>query len=173
PSFIKTKGKKRGIFILGSGTETDYLDFIYRDDVNLENIDIFIKTILMDFSVNQFHFNLISDKSILSEYLETNDNAEEYIMNECASIKLSGTYESYWLSLKKNVRQNLRTAENRLKKDSLQYKFEMLDGQKLDFHTATRLQKLYESRRLIKNSNQRSFKKIIIKLYRKILNKRF
>lgn len=76
---------------------------------------------------------------------------------ECVKIEIKDTYEQYYNSLSKSVRQNFRTANNRLLKSSKQFSFKRLKGKDISGNILHQILYLYLRRR-------RSYKKNIPRL---------
>lgn len=149
--FFKNSGRTKGLFILGSGGETDYHDLIYfRESVTVEQIHVLINQTLDKTEQKIFIASQISLGSPLSEWAKAYGVTETQT-NDCASIAISGTFEEYWNSLSKSVRQNIRTAKNRMVKDEHSFNFRIYEKQALSPEFAYKLQTIYESRRIVKN----------------------
>lgn len=152
--FLKLTGRRRGFFILGSGGETDYHDFIYfNDSVSIDDIQFLIENIYQKYSLPIFTFLQIRDNSPLSLWAK-DKGINPYHRNECAQVKLTGSYEEYLKSLKKSVRQNIRTANNRIQKDSRVVDFVVYEEKSIPIELKKELLNLYETRRTIKNKRE-------------------
>ncbi len=152
--FVKTTGRSKGVFFIGSGGETDYHDLVYfSENVESEDIQFLIDSIAKKFSVTSFSFLQIRKESPLSKWAELN-GIEPYKDNECASITLSGSYDEYFKSLSKSVRQNIRTANNRVKKDEHSTAFAIYEEQVIPTGLKLELLTLYEKRRIIKTKKE-------------------
>lgn len=71
----------------------------------------------------------VNQKGFLNQYLEerpelTNKKEKE----ACVSIKLPHSFEEHFTSLSPSVRQNIRTAYNRMKRDHKMYDIQIYDG---------------------------------------------
>lgn len=150
--FIKRSGRHRGVFLLGSGGETDYYDLIYFcNEVKTEHINELLKGIEQRYPESPFTFMQVPEGSPLAMWAKEN-GYEPYFTNECAEISFSGTYEDYFSSLSKSVRQNIRTAKNRLAKDNSEASIQIYNGQAISNADIKELLLLYESRRKTKNN---------------------
>ena len=170
--FIKTSGRKKGVFFLGSGGETDYFDLIYLNEVIEENdIQSFLQAIYRNY--REIHIFQIRDSSPLSKW--ANNNVSLIRKNECACISFVGTYEEYFKSLKNSVRQNIRTANNRLVKDEHKKSIKIYDRKNIPEDLIIELSELYEKRRVKKNTkeNYRGIKHWILENVRTYRKKKF
>lgn len=149
--FVKRSGKRRGIFLLGSGGETDYYDLVYFSTQASEDyIDFFLNQVAEKSKCQDFTFMQIPNESLLSKWAKRL-SIEPYYVNECAWVNLQGTFEEYLASLSKSVRQNIRTANNRLTKDKHIATLDIYDETDLPSDKITEIINLYESRRKAKN----------------------
>jgi hypothetical protein len=166
--FYKNRGRRKGLFLLGTGTDTDYNDLIFfSNNTTLELIDKLICSTLDKTKQDTFIISQIPQNSMLIKWAEW-VNAKHEKSNPCAQIFLKNNYDEYLKSLSKSTRQNLRTASNRLKSDNKKYSISWFNNP-LKTEEAIELQSLYEKRRVIKNSNK-SFQSILkekVRLYQK------
>ena len=56
------------------------------------------------------------------------ENSEKLSCSECVCINLGSDYDTYYQSLSKHARQNIRTAYNRLNRDEKTYTFHVVQG---------------------------------------------
>lgn len=149
--FVKKKGNRKGIFLLGSGGETDYYDLIYfSSEASEEHIDILLGQVAQKNNCSDFTFMQIPAESLLSNWAKLRC-IDPYYVNECAWVRLQDDFEKYWASLSKNVRQNIRTANNRLTKDEHITSLDIYDEAEITFDKIEAILDLYESRRKRKN----------------------
>lgn len=150
--FIKRSGKHRGVFLLGCGGETDYYDLIYfAKNASEEHIDYLLREIVRKTKCSNFTLTQIPDESLLSKWSKKN-KVEPYFINECAWINVQGGYENHLASLSKSVRQNLRTANNRLHTDKHEATLNIFDELVVPAQVIAEVLSLYESRRKTKNN---------------------
>ena len=65
----------------------------------------------------------------------------------CVTIEFGDDYEAYLKSLSSSVRQNLRTADNRMRRDGHEWKLRVfLPGEKIDDESFKQIMKLYLAR---------------------------
>lgn len=124
PIFIK----KKTATIAGTDEFFDYVDLFYRMDIKKEELKKAF-FILIDFlkkhGISSIRWNYIPEDSISREFLQSLKVEYKQIDNTNISFM---RYEDYLSSLSKSTKQNLRTAENRLKRDDR--KFELLSNLK-------------------------------------------
>lgn len=117
-------GKRKGIYILGTGSYSDYLNFIY-DDFAYEAFEGLIAFIKNEFNGLQIHMTYLREDTMMSKYLKSTGK-EKLKQTTSVYVSLEKNGEEYYNSLSKNVRQNLRTAKNRMKKDGIRYEIKIL-----------------------------------------------
>lgn len=136
---------KKGAYIAGRRGWSDYLNFIYANCSN----DVF--KVLFDYIHNELHLNFccleqIKENTKLYAYLKQNMTFDKDSSITCVSLMIPDTIDSYKLKLSKNSKQNIRTAHNRLNKDSKFITFSFNDCPNLKICTSMR-----EERVMIKN----------------------
>ena len=160
--YIRKQKKKRTIIFGHLLGPSDYYDFIYTSGTVLQNNDAFLQKILEDQQASGFRINHLKNGSPLYE-AGSNKNRARLDPIKCVSIWLPEEYGSYLNLLSKNSKQNLRTAQNRLKRDNLTAEFILhskKDKDKIDFG---KLKALYYARN--KNKLKASWKsRVYVKL---------
>lgn len=141
---------------------SDYYDFIYPDHFNADLFPGIIQQIAADFKVKEIQFNHLNPESKLLAPLEK-DNDYKMSKLECVAVHLKGDYESYLQTLSKSVRQNLRTARNRVTKKELNFDYQLLDKSNIDQIDFEVLKKMYSERNQHKNEESTYWKTKIIK----------
>ena len=124
-------GRKKGIYILGIGSYSDYLNLIY--DCYEEDVFILLRTALdADFNKIPLYINNLREDTKIQ--IELQDRFESYDKIVSVYVDIPNNKEDYLSLLSKNTKQNLRTAFNRMEKDGLEYTLEYYSGQidKLD-----------------------------------------
>lgn len=142
---------------------SDYYDFIYPDDFNSDLVPHIIEKIGKDFQAEEIQFNHLNPWSKLLEPLQ-NQNDYRISKLECVAVHLKGDYETYLQTLSKSVRQNLRTARNRVTKKELNFDYRVLgknDIAEIDFQM---LKNLYSQRNQHKNEQNTYWKTRILNL---------
>ncbi len=124
--FIKKIGKKKGIFLLGSGGKSDYLDIIKSDDFSDVDFSSLFSLIKSKMHVSNFHFYNLSSKSNTSELIINNSLTYKEIITEAYELQFS-SYDIYYNSLSKNFKQNIRTSYNKLKSSNKTYRLELIE----------------------------------------------
>lgn len=124
---------------------SDYYDFIYKDDTPSAMITSVVKQIQKDFNATEIRFAHVKNTS--KTVVLFNDSGEfSKTTLDCVEINLPEDYEIYLQSLSKNVKQNLRTAYNRMEKNNVVYKLAISgrdDYNTIDFNL---LKKKYHER---------------------------
>lgn len=116
----KTFGKynKKGFYIFGRGGWSDYLNFIYKD-FDGTTLDFMLSNLRDKFNLHDFYFENIPDTSQIYAYLVPNCKDDKIASQICVGLSVKGIeFESYKKTLSKQSRQNIRTANNRLGRDS-------------------------------------------------------
>lgn len=103
-------------YIMGDLSATGSLDLIYNEEINCEEFGEVITEIKTELGLGcKLYFNKLLPNSLLRKYLEKNYHPK-YVM-PCVNVKLGSEYQDYFQALSKHVRQNYRTAMNRLKRE--------------------------------------------------------
>lgn len=162
----KVKGKK-SILFLGFDTASDYLDFLWKDSINTNDVEFFLNEIMRKTNCNQFYFSGLRTESITYNCLIKLKNFQLFQEEKCVKILINqSTYEDYIKSLRKSVRQNIRTANNRLSKDKKIGILKVYSNTSREL--AKELQQIYEKRREIQNKDRKDLKYRLYKVIRKI-----
>jgi hypothetical protein len=134
--FVNRYGVRKKIqfsHILGP---SDYYDFVYNDnDITDRAVKEILSRIQQDYNATKVSMAMVKESSIIAKVLLQDDTIEK-IKLPCVAIELMDSYEHYLQSLSKSVKQNIRTAYNRLKRDDLEYKLTILnknDSFNIDF----------------------------------------
>lgn len=117
---------KASIHIFGSGTWTDYCNFIYDVFDERYVLSIFDK-IKEVYGVNEMHFSKLKENTAMYAFLTQRYQISKSEPNVCVALDIPASEDEYWSSLSKNSRQNIRTAFNRLSKDGIELFFEGFD----------------------------------------------
>lgn len=118
---------KRGVYFWGKDGYSDYLNFIYSefDEKSLETLFSFIKE---EYRVTHYYLEFLQDSLDVVSYLERYLPRYNKVSFNYAAINLPNTVEIYSSNLSKHVRQNLRTARNRMIKDGLNFESTLIEG---------------------------------------------
>lgn len=156
---------KKGCYLIGRNGWSDYLNLIYNKFYP-EAVDFLIEEIKNDYSINNFIFEQLKENTSLYKYI----NSKYQVLNNkrvtCVELNIPSTVEDYNKLLSKSVRQNIRTAFNRIKSDNLDVSL-MFDD-KPDFEVCRRLR---NSRVVNKNKKEWKTKSLMYKLIKVIYNK--
>lgn len=165
---VKKHGNAKGIMFLGYDTASDYLDFLLSSGVKSEDIIYFIEEILRQTHCKQFYFSGLRTESLTYQALKNSEKFSQTGRESCVEIVFTGdTFEEYWNTMRKSVRQNIRTARNRLRNDGKTGEFILLDHS-ISREKASEIQNLYEQRRAEQNACRTGLKYTIYKIKRKL-----
>lgn len=148
----KTKwfGRNRGVYILGHASYSDYLNVIYEDidDNVFERLLVQLKK---DLGSYIFNFTDLIEGTKFENFIERKgikkqDSTVSVAVNKCESA------EDYNKILSKHVRQNLRTAVNRMNKDGIKYEYKIIWGKIEDCSLLEQLRELHIERMSVKNN---------------------
>lgn len=153
PLYFKKTKKNYFCFILGSGTESDYLDFVYYKDIEQIDFDTLFDLIHKKYGDFSFVFERLKEDSKLFNYLKLKNDTKILSKKSCVELQINCSFESYMNSLAKKTRQNIRTAYNRLNKDELMFSFEFKKLIDIDDNTINSILKIYSERYKVKNRN--------------------
>jgi len=119
---IERRGKR---YIAGDWSPTGHLDFIYGQDIadgDLQEIVTQLKK-----TVGSLRINKLPEDSRLAQLLaRTYQPADKPQI--CVNIPFGEDYEAYFACLSKSVRQNNRTAKNRLAREGKTFRVETFVG---------------------------------------------
>lgn len=150
---------KKGVYIWGRNGWSDYLNLIYKVFVP-DAFDFLCNDLKNHYKVSNFHFERLKETSQLYHYILNNMSILSKKRQVCVKLDLPSSFEEYWNSLSKHSKQNIRTAQNRLKKSNLQIVV-LFDDVNVDKNLCYRLRL---SRVKNKNQNLPMFKRIKIKI---------
>ena len=149
---IKWLGRKRGIYLLGTGSYSDYLNFVYSDG---ECIDTFLTEFVDLFGNFKLFFPFVIEHTALDNALNMRASKKTSVS---VAVDVTCPIEKFEKRLSKKTRQNIRTAKNRMHRDGIDFKLRVLNG-KLDCELANQLCECHLHRALSKNNNNSSVKK--------------
>lgn len=132
------KSPKKTIRLLGHGTNAGYLDYIYEDPKSVNKLHNYVVEKYSDFDID---FIFVSENSPLYGLLNVSDTFNNY------AIHFNG-YETYFNSLSKSTKQNIRTAYNRMKTDEKEYVLSIYTSyEQLGKMCLTEINQLYHKRK--------------------------
>lgn len=139
------------IYDFSSLSPIDYYDIIASTNTTNTFIKEVLQSILSNYSSYRIQFSHINENSLIYKLIGDLNNKKEI----CVKINFTtNDYESYYTSLSKHMRQNLRTAYNRINKDNISYHLKKYDSTtgNPDKNTWQKCQKMYEERCNMKNN---------------------
>lgn len=141
-------GKQKELqFAQGYGS-SDYYDWVYPNSVTVADLEQIIRQIANEYKGVSLIFRHVQASSKLCVALQNIQAPFSELV--CVAIDFEEDYEQHIKSLRKSVRQNLRTANNRVKRDELEMEFKMSEkGDAIDFD---KLKSLYKQRNAHKNN---------------------
>lgn len=167
---FKGFGINKGIYFIGTQTHTDYLNFIYKD-FSSDAFNKIIYAASSEFKIKSFYFEQIAQGTQTDLFLTELKKCSKVNTVSCVEISPSESFDDYYKSLSKSVRQNLRTASNRASKNGLDIHFRVFD--RIDKSTSEILFDIYKKRVVSKNtSTDVNLKTRIIAEYYKKYNHR-
>lgn len=107
----------------GQYTGAGNLDLIYRPDFSYEEFSFLMDAIRKRCGKAQWTVDRVSEKSLLLDYWQryTAQFPDVSVTKEtCVEIMMQESYDAWYHSLSKSVRQNLRTSYNRANTDNKQ-----------------------------------------------------
>lgn len=113
--------KKKQVTVAGTDEFFDYTDWFYPKKIEKEKLKVAFYTLmnyLKRHGAVYMKWNYVPEESLSREFLKDFTTTFEQVDN--TEIPFSN-YSDYFLSLSKSTKQNLRTAENRLKRDNKKY----------------------------------------------------
>lgn len=117
---------KRGIYFLARNDWSDYVNFIYSD-FNTKAVDYLFEELKRKYgSFCCCLENLRTDTSLYS-YCKGQKNIISDCIAKCVKLDLPKSAEDYMNMLSRGVKQNIRTAYNRLKKDGKYFEIKFDD----------------------------------------------
>lgn len=152
--FYCNSGKKKKLLLRGQFTSAGHLDFIYSQDFEKSDFDFLIKYIKNFFGSCFIEMDRISERSLTCKYAKQCENTEMKT-SVLVSVVLPETYDQWYLSLSKSVRQNIRTSYNRMKTDNKHFSYSLFYGQPPNKKTRADIIRLF-ARRLCEHSKIRS-----------------
>jgi len=142
-------GNKNKYYIFGDLAGTGYLDFIYKRDCAYEDFDNAFKLLGNELKGSKLFLHKINEKSKLNDYAASNDafrrngRVDEDI---CVKISFDSDYGEYFKALSKSVRQNIRTSRNRLEREGLNYRLDIMIDEVIPSKLKDEMLKVYNQR---------------------------
>ncbi len=111
---------KPQITLLGSVGWSDYCNFIY-DEWRDEWAETLLGQIKAHYGVEAFHFSNLKETTHLYTYIQSHYTVSKDARGICVALPVPQRMEEYRALLTKHAKQNIRTAQNRLERDGVQY----------------------------------------------------
>lgn len=123
----KTKwfGRNKGLYILGNGSWSDYLNVVYSDSFKIEYFKALIDYLKENYKGYTFYITDVREHTKFADYLSSSD-ASPSESEVAVQVEKMESKEEYEKSLSKHTRQNLRTAKNRMDKAEIKYEVKVL-----------------------------------------------
>ncbi len=128
-----------------------YEDFIYADSLETEKLEYCLNVLKNSLGTIRLYFQMPGTK-LYDVLVKVGKQINSEIM---CKIDLPETYDEYYCSLGKNIRQNIRKNTNRLEKDDCQTSFSVYYGNKMPDEEYKEFLSLYEQSWYRKNSRSR------------------
>jgi len=172
----KTKwfGRDKGLYLLGHGSYSDYLNLVYCDISDMI-MDKIIEKICNDYPNLHLIISDVREDVFLCFYLKRKGiiPIKESV---AVSVKMLETVSQYDACISKNTRQNLRTASNRMRKENINYELSVL-GEIHETELLYELRRIHINRMKIKNMKDMdllhkisSYIRISTRIYKEINN---
>lgn len=166
----KTKwfGCQKGLYLMGEGSYSDYMNAIYRS-FRPEVFEALCRKLKKDFHGLPFCLSSVREDSQLSAYLtEKQVQREEETVS--VSVKRRGSPEEYLASLSSKTRSNLRQALKRINRDGINYQVE-IRGRIQDQQLLENMVAIHVKRMLVKNTKDSGWLHIMSSHVRKAYRK--
>lgn len=147
----KTKwfGRKKGLYLLGHASYSDYVNCIYNE-ASSEDFNMLIRYIAKKNANLRFFFDDIIENTAFDNFLkQTSLNKLDNTV--AVYVNLKNNEENFNKMLSKHVKQNLRTAVNRMKRDGIEYRLEIVNKNINDSYILDKLRQVHIGRMLEKN----------------------
>ncbi len=122
-------GNDQKYYIFGDLAGTGYLDFIYKRDCTYEDFDKTFKLLGYELKGSKLLLHKINQKSKLNDYAASNTAFRRNGMVDediCVNISFDSDYDEYFKALSKSVRQNIRTNRNRMEREGLNHRVDII-----------------------------------------------
>lgn len=151
---------RKGGYIIGRFSFSDYLNFIYLT-FDADAFDFLMKDLRRRYGIKKFCFEDFRESTSIYQHIVKSYSIIENKKFPCVTLQLPHTIEEYNKMLSKNSRQNLRTANNRLRKDGKTLIFND-DDQQVDRQECLKLREAKLSVQFSSVSKWRKYKYRII-----------
>lgn len=165
PLLYKRSNKIYELYFRGQLTSAAHLDFIYNpSEYTYEMFKQIMDSVITHFGECRIHFSKIMSDSTTNEYIEKMfGELAVKSTEECVTIHIStnGGYDEWYNRLSKSIRQNIRTAYNRLEKEGVTVSYKLIINQQINTEDYKQMISLYTRRLIQKNYRQKVIEKIL------------
>lgn len=154
--------------MLGDTQGCGLTDFLFKPGLSEEEAYRCIGLFMSKYK-SRFHFNRINEKSLLHSYFATQSEADITSSEwPCVRITFTDDIDMHIKGLSSSVRQNLRTAYNRMKRDGIEYELKIwMPQDSMPPQDRKRISNLYLERLLGKYKSRKAGN-LFYKLYKTI-----
>lgn len=117
---------RKSVFFLGRQGWSDYLNFIYSRFDN-DSWECLAQYIYQKYGVRKWSIENLKENTEVYSYFTKKYPIRHNRIGICVGLSLPNSFDGYYKSLSKSVRQNIRTAFNRQKKEGIQVSFDFDD----------------------------------------------
>ena len=150
PLLVKKRRDGYIVYMRGHFTTADHLDFIHNG-WSYDDMQFLLDYVKKQLGNVTFHFDRIPEHFLTCGYLTRYFANAKIEKNECYAIPIFNHYDEWLGGLSKSVRQNLRTAENRLHRDHVDSSVRFIIGAPVDRAVYREMLSVYADRFLVKN----------------------
>lgn len=147
---------------------SDYLDFIYTKNIEDEHFNYMIKYIFEKYHIGKIVFKRIKEDSKLKAFLIKHVSPDAISSEACVKVIYKGDLHEHISKLSKSIRQNIRTAYNRMEKNRFVLEPILITG-KIDKKTTDSIFNIYKKRYKIKNREATSYQ-LVKNLYKNLVD---
>ena len=137
-------------------------DFLYDSSFTMNEMNECINLLIHKYKSIDFY--CIPEFSMLYKCLINRKIKHTTNENVCINTYKYNSYDEYFNSLSKNSRQHIRTSYNRIKKEKLKIRLEIIDG-KIPNSMVKKVMELYLKRRDIRYKKNSIVKKYVLKKF--------
>lgn len=123
--YFQNIGLRKGFYFIGRQGFSDYLNFIYVD-IKKEYLDFLFSELKKRYNTSFFSLENISEKTKSYDIIAQNYNST-HVDSLCMTLPLKDDYNEYYQSMSKSMRQNIRTAFNRSRRDSVEMDYVVVE----------------------------------------------
>lgn len=151
-------GAKKGVYLMGQGSYSDYMNVIFSR-FSPAAFEAIVGEIKKDFPGYRIILTSIRHDAALTEYLNSK-NTPRKDFEVTLTVRRMESAEAYQASLSKNTRAHLRKDLNRMERDQIDYRIQVLGAVK-DENLLKKMVDLHVQRILIKNTKTKGILHIL------------